>query len=312
MAALRRSRPALVRAALCAAFVVITQAPAVTTLGAAGAQAITLQDVLARATEYVDDLHERLSNVVMEERYDQRATMPLSSAFARRSDIDRVTLRSDYLLVQLEGAHRHFGYRDVFEVNGSTVRDRAQRLSELFLDPSQTVEERIRGILNDSSRYNVGDIDRNTNTPTLALLFLHSSFKTRFEFERLRDGEDPELGVDLPDAAEDVWVVGYRETWPTTVIQHRRGGDVPSQGRYWIESSTGRVLVTELTFDEPNLESLIVVRYAMDETLGHPVPVEMNERYANRQTGSRVSGSATYSRFRRFQVVVEESDVFRN
>ena len=315
MGHLRRSRRAFACASRCVAVVAV--APALALLaaaapGATGAQEATLGDVLARATEYVDGLHERLTNVVMEERYEQRATMPASAGFGGRDAYERVTLRSDYLLVQPEGSYRHFGFRDVFEVDGSTVRDRAERLRELFLDPSATVGDRIRGILTDSSRYNVGDVERNTNTPTLALLFLHSSFKTRFEFERLPNRDDPELGVDLPDDATGVWVVGYRETWPTTVIQHRRGGNVASRGRYWIEASTGRVLVTELSFDDPNLESLIVVRYAMDETIGHPAPVEMRERYANRQSGSRMTGTATYSEFRRFQVEVEESDVFRN
>ncbi len=309
----RRRRKASVRAAVCVAAVVTLLAPPAVAPGAAGSQTDTLGNVLARATEYIDDLHERLTNVVMEERYEQRSTMPSVAAFSRgRDGYDRVTLRSDYLLVQPEGAYRHFGFRDVFEVNGSRVRDRAERLRELFLDPSATTQEQVRGILSDSSRYNVGDIERNTNTPTLALLFLHTSFKTRFAFERLGDGEDPELGVDLPDDVPEIWVVGFRETWPTTIIQHRRGGNVPARGRYWIEPASGHVLVTELAFDAPGLESQIVVRYEADAAIGHRVPVEMRERYANRQSGSRLTGTATYSRFRSFQVLVEESEAVRN
>ena len=313
MDGLQRWRTGSVRVAVCVAAVVTVLAPPAGSSGAAGSQADTLGTVLARATEYVDSLHDQLTNVVMEERYEQRATMPSPGGFGGgRDSFERVTLRSDYLLVQLEGAHRHFGFRDVFEVDGSTVRDRAERLRELFLDPAATLREQIRGILSDSARYNVGDIERNTNTPTLALLFLHSSFKTRFAFDRLGDGEDPGLGVDLPDDVPEIWVVGFRETWPTTVIQLRRGGNVPARGRYWIEPATGQVLVTELVFDAPDLESRIVVRYEADEAIGHPVPVEMRERYANQQSGSRVTGTATYSRFRSFQVVVEESDAFRN
>ncbi len=309
----RRRRKASVRAAVCVAAVVTLLAPPAVAPGAAGSQTDTLGNVLARATEYIDDLHERLTNVVMEERYEQRSTMPSVAAFSRgRDGYERVTLRSDYLLVQPEGAYRHFGFRDVFEVNGSRVRDRAERLRELFLDPSATTQEQVRGILSDSSRYNVGDIERNTNTPTLALLFLHTSFKTRFAFERLGDGEDPELGVDLPDDVPEIWVVGFRETWPTTIIQHRRGGNVPARGRYWIEPASGHVLVTELAFDAPGLESQIVVRYEADAAIGHRVPVEMRERYANRQSGSRLTGTATYSRFRSFQVLVEESEAVRN
>ena len=38
----------------------------------------------------------------------------------------------------------------------------------------------------------------------------------------------------------------------------------------------------------------------------------MREQYFNHLSGSRVEGAATYSRFRRFRVVVEESEPFRD
>ncbi len=170
----------------------------------APAQEPSLPRVLARATEYVEALHAQLSGVVMEERYRQRASSP---GFGRlgADSYERVTLRSDYLLVRPEGSERYFGFRDVFEANGSRVRDREERLTQLFLGGTLTEDRQVQGILTDSARYNVGDIQRNTNTPTLALLFLRQSYKPRFEFERVRD-RSPSLGVDGPDG-DDVWVV---------------------------------------------------------------------------------------------------------
>ncbi len=273
-----------------------------------GAQELTLPRALARATEYVEELHAQLSGVVMEERYRQRASSP-GFGFGNDS-YERVTLRSDYLLVRPEGSERYFGFRDVFEANGSRVRDREERLTQLFLDGRSTVDRRVQGILTDSARYNVGDIQRNTNTPTLALLFLRQSYKPRFEFERVRD-RSPSLGIDEPDG-DDIWVIAYREAWPTTVIRRRRGGNLPAEGRYWIDPRTGGVLVTELVLEDEGLESLVTVRYERPEELEHLVPVEMRERYNNRRSGSRVEGTATYSRFRRFQVLVEESAPFRD
>ena len=273
------------------------------------AQEPSLPQVLARATEYVEELHARLSGVVMEERYRQRASWPAGFGRLGGDSYERVTLRSDYLLVRPEGSERYFGFRDVFEANGSRVRDRDERLAQLFLGGASTLDGQVRGILTDSARYNVGDVQRNTNTPTLALLFLRQSHKLRFAFERVRD-RSPSLGVDAPDGG--VWVVEYRETWPTTVIRRRRGGNLPARGRYWIEPATGRVLVTELALDDDEVDSLVTVRYARPEELDHLVPVEMRERYRNRGSGSRVEGTATYSRFRRFQVLVEESAPFRD
>lgn len=81
---------------------------------------------------------------------------------------------------------------------------------------------------------------------------------------------------------------------------------MPAEGRYWVEPETGRVLLTELLLTADRVNSIITTRYAENETMGHSVPVEMRERYINWTRRQRVSGTAVYSRFRRFQVRVEE------
>lgn len=270
------------------------------------AQEPALTTVLRRAASYVDQLQRQLTGVVMEERYEQTA-LNMRGRLGR----ERVRLRSDYLLVQLEGSRRQFGFRDVFEVNGDAVRDRDERLTELFLDPAATPARQIQGVLRESARYNVGDVDRNINTPTLALLFLTSAYNLRSRFERITETETSLELEALPGVA-DAWVVGYEEAWPTTVIRGRDDGNLPASGRFWIEAATGRVLVSELVLDSDDLESIVTVRYAPDETLGHFVPVEMRERYRNRRTGSRVRGTATYTHFRQFRVIVDESPPFRD
>ena len=269
-----------------------------------GAQEASLAVVLGRATAYVDGLYEQLSGMVSEEQYEQRSRAT-SGLGARNLRAQRVTLRSDYLLVRPNGSDRYYGFRDVFEVDGRPVRDREERLTQLFLDPSASAGRQIQGILDDSARYNVGDVVRNINTPTLALLFLRQDYRPRFEFERVSDTSPP-LGLDLPDGAADVWVIEYKETWPTTVVGGGDGRNLPAHGRFWIEPATGRVLVTELAFEDFAVSSLIVVGYAADEAMGHFVPVEMRELYGNRRRGSRLDGTATYTHFRRFQVQVDD------
>ena len=273
------------------------------------AQEPLLPQVLARATDYVNQLSEQLSGIVAEERYEQRATAPTTRGFGgfpgSTSDSFRRTLRSDYLLVRPQGSDRYYGFRDVFEVDGRPVRDREERLTRLFLNPSGSTERQIQGILTDSARYNIGDVARNINTPTLALLCLHPAYKPRFEFERVAD-TSPRLGLDGPEEAADVWVIEYKETWPTTVIRGREGRNLPARGRFWIEPATGRVLVSELNLENSGMDVTITVRYEVDKRMGHLVPIEMRERYDNRRAGSRVNGTATYTRFRRFQVQVEE------
>ena len=264
------------------------------------AQEPPLATVLARMTSYVDGLHERLVGVVMEEEYEQR----VAGGFTDRGP-GRVTLRSDYLLVRIEGSVRPYGFRDVFEVNGRAVRDREERLTQLFLSPTVTMNRQIEGILRDSARYNIGDVQRTTNTPTLPLLFVTSAYRPRFEFERV-DESSPQLDMEAPEDAPGVWVIGYREASPGTVIRRRGGADMPAEGRYWVEPETGRVLLTELLLTADRVNSIITTRYAENETMGHSVPVEMRERYINWTRRQRVNGTAVYSRFRRFQVRVEE------
>ena len=281
---------------------------------AAGAQDPTLVDVLDRTTRYVSELSARLSGTVAEERYEQRATTPADSRIGSggsRSTFYRRTLRSDYLLVRPRNSGWYYGFRDVFEVDGKPVRDRQERLTALFLDPSATADRQIRGIVRDSARYNIGDVRRNFNIPTLALLFLHPDNRSRFDFERTGDDE-PRLGLERPAGNGEVWAVAYREDWPTTLIRGRERSNLPASGRFWIERATGRVLATEVDVRDAEVEATIAVRYRLDDGLGHLVPAEMRERFENRRQRSRVDGTATYTDFRRFQVQVSESAPFRD
>ena len=65
-------------------------------------------------------------------------------------------------------------------------------------------------------------------------------------------------------------------------------------------------------FEDPEVRATVDVRYESDPAIGHLVLAEMRERYENRRNGSRVEGTVTYSRFRRFQVQVEETAPTRN
>ena len=273
----------------------------------------TLVEVLSRSTEYVNALHVQLQGVVMEERYEQRCLPCGSSGFSgfQSDSHERITLRSDYLLVQPEGAERHFGFRDVFETDGRLVRDREDRLTRLFLSDAPSAERQIQGILFESARYNLGDIERTVNTPTLALLFLSSAYKPRFTFKQ-GASESPSLGMDVPetDNAEDIWVVEYVETWPWTIVSGRGGRNIPAEGRFWIESTTGRVLMSEVQFEAREFSATIVVEYEFNPKVGHAIPTKMRERYRT-QSGSRIDGTATYSDIRRFEGQVGVAETLR-
>ena len=55
-----------------------------------------------------------------------------------------------------------------------------------------------------------------------------------------------------------------------------------------------------------SIRGTIDVEYEVEPSIGLLVPVVMRERYEIRRDQSRVDGEATYSRFRQFQVKVDE------
>jgi len=83
--------------------------------------------------------------------------------------------------------------------------------------------------------------------------------------------------------------------------------DLPSRGRFWIEPGTGRVLASELVADDPCVRGAIDVKYQPEAAVNLFVPIEMRERYELRKDSSKVEGTATYGRFRQFQVKVDET-----
>ena len=61
-------------------------------------------------------------------------------------------LRSDFLLVSVSTAQDWVPFRDVFEVDAQPIRDREQRLSRLFLNPSPDSLQQANRIQEESAR----------------------------------------------------------------------------------------------------------------------------------------------------------------
>jgi len=274
----------------------------------AAAQPPTLATVLERAAAYVADFHRQLSSIVAEERYVQDWTQ------SRRTGSTRLAHRellSDLLLVKPEGFRTWMEFRDVFEVDGTSVRERDERLVKMFLEPSSSTNAQIGRILSESARFNIGDINRNVNTPIFPLLFLESANHYRFKYKQTSDTRPAEVrgeaaGEGAFRVSTEVWTIAYQEKAPRTMIRTDGEKDLPSKGRFWIDPATGRVLMSELSVESRNIRATIDVSYQSEPLLGMLVPIEMRERYESKRSGTLVTGRATYGRFRQFQVKVTE------
>src|SRR5262245_47095241 len=202
----------------------------------------TLKVVLGRAGSYVNRFERDLATLVAEEQYTQEV---LAAASVER----RRELRSDLLFVGRLGPERFVEFRDVFEVDGSPVRERDQRVPRLAVDPSS---ESMRQIVTESARYNISEIERTINVPLMPLMFLIPENQWRFKFNVQKGADPPITSKDLPPsprfrATTEVWAVEYREVERPTFIRFVGGRrSIPAHGRFWVEPSSGRVLMTEL------------------------------------------------------------------
>src|SRR2546423_11329865 len=268
-----------------------------------------LQQLLAKATWYSIDFVNRLSNVVAEERYQQDSNVALATVSipglggrgapgmnVPRGSSKHREMRADFLIVK-SGGDNWTPFRDVFEVDHIPIRDRDERLAKLFLDPRRATgsEDQAKAIAEESGRYNLGAVQRTINNPVFALIFLQPDVRERFKFT---------YGKPDRRAAEDVRVIDYIEEARPTVIAGRPGEDMPAFGRFWIETATGRVVKAEIRVEVKDIKANLTTTFRTDERLGIDVPNEFREEYDLRD--SRVSGIASYSRFRKFEVKSSE------
>ncbi len=256
-------------------------------------QPLTLTALLERAGEYMLRLDHDLSGIVAEERYTQESTTKPQFGASIRAHRN---LKSDVLLVLADAGDRYVAFRDVFEVDGKTVRDRDDRLARLFLDKAPSAAEQLQKIRTESARYNLGDIFRDFNDPVFALRVLHPEFQPRFNFSLVNTG-----------TVGEPWEVEFREVEPGTIVRTMAGSDLPAHGRFRIEPGSGQVRSSELLTEDNILHADVTVTYQVDRVLGILVPIGMRESAGTQSGRLAISGQATYSHFRRFKVTVTES-----
>jgi hypothetical protein len=258
--------------------------------------------VVGRAADYLQAYARDYTNIVAEERYEQRLELPASSERTEqlrgRTETNMTTrvLRSDLLMVSTPDLGRWLPFRDVFDVDGTPIRDREDRLKKLFVEVPKNALGNARRITEESARYNLGSFDRTTNVPTLALELLSPANLPRLRMARR--GEDQVEGTRAVR-------IDFEEPPTGTLIRTGGGGDVPARGSYWVDPSTGRILRTVLRTEVAGVKSEVTVTYRRFDSVGLWLPAEMHERYTHsRQV---FDGVARYSNVRRFQVTTDQS-----
>jgi len=266
--------------------VVPYQAPANRSVGS------STDALLATVATCLDAYERSLPAIVGEEHYIQRVSVE------GQLGIDSRTLRSDVLVVA-DDEYGWVAFRDVFEVDGRPVRNRDERLADLFLKPHADRQGQAQRITAESARFNLDapgyNLRRTVNNPYVALRFLRRQAQSRSRFRIAGDAT-----VDRVPAA----VLEFEEQATPRLIASPDAA--PARGRFWIEPGSGRVLRSDLSLESgvkgqrTTVRTRIRVSYARDERLGEWLPASMEEEY--RVAAALVEGSARYSSFRRFTV----------
>lgn len=261
---------------------------------------LRLEDLLQAVGRYVREYERSFSAVVSREHYLQRARSGGTEEVRR--------LRSEVALVAVGDAN-WFLFRDVYEVDGSAVRDRVDRLAALFMKPTTDLAMQAKRIAEESARYNLGAITRTVNTPTQALAFIRFESQSRSAF-RL-GGRTTIDGVETRE-------VRFQETGMPRMILTRDAA--AAVGRFWVVPDSGIVVRTELTISSASAAAVFTVNYARQQRLSLWVPIWMTESYElegpgttggsgiekfdNARMPSKLSieGHATYTDFRQFSV----------
>jgi VWFA-related protein len=243
--------------------------------------------ILAAAAKYLAQYEKDVSAVVAEETYVQRIAGVGASRESR-------TLRSDMLVI-LDEMAGWVGFRDVFEMDGHPVRDRDQRLMNLFMRPNKDAVVQARRVVEESSRYNLNPsgsgINRTINQPFMALKFLRARNQGRSTFRLERStASEPSGPVRLM----------FREFAQPRLISSP--DNAAAQGAFTIDPATGRVTSTELDIQTGRTRIRIRVAFAEHEKLHLSLPSSMDESYTSVPP---IEGHATYSNFRQFNVATE-------
>ena len=255
-----------------------------------------LQDVLARATQYVSQYEADLGNLIGTEEYVQNSTRLDNSSPPRVAGRTQRRLSSDFLIIQV--GSEWAALRKVNRVDGQKLKEAPVAFENAFDDSPEGNARRLLDMKTESTAHNLGDVIREINLPTFALKVLRKDQVGRFVFER--------AGVAKIDGIQ-TWKIRFREGSGRSLVSGAKGENLYSTGMLWIEPETGRVLQTEFEVENPyatvRVKGRMAVTYGTSKKVQILVPVLMIEEYESAY--NNVNCRADYSNFRPFEVDVK-------
>ena len=249
---------------------------------------LSVKALVAAATKYVTQYQEEFAFLIADEDYSQ-------TQIAQTSVVQNRELLSELFLTYLPMDNEWVAVRDVVKVDGLAVSGRDD-LRKLLSQRDQ-----IRGVaaavVQRNSRYNIGDVTRTFNEPTLPLLLVGPKRVGNVKFDR---------GDVVKDGDATLVTLNFAERGRPTLVRFMNGPSVPGKGEFLVEAGTGVVRRTRFEFDQPGLKVRLTTEYARHERLGLWLPVVFTERYERTDSPREtIVCSANYSNYRRFDVTAK-------
>jgi len=255
---------------------------------AAERKSAALDELLARAGDYLEQYGDPSNGLLLEEKYAQHAYDTLARMRELKSE----------LLILPDATEGWLEFRDVLTVDGKAVADRQDRLQQLFSGTESDPRAVGRRIADEGARYNLNgsaEVKRTLNHPMVPLLYLRAANQPRSEFAL--EG----------NAGRDGQHVTFTEVRTPALIG--TAGDQTATGEFWIDPATGRVRSAVLRVVSRSARATVTatirVRYKDDPKIGLMVPDGMEEHYAVRDTRGAtvetIDATAWYSKPRQFK-----------
>lgn len=249
--------------------------------GGQKAPATPLDLILDRTAGFVDDYAESLNGVQLEERCDAEVEQ------MRRSE------KAD-LVFASTGSGSILAIRDVFEVDGTPIRPRSNRVMALLVEgkPGALMAAQFLPPL---PKFSCWLDTRRLSFPTGPLRFLMRGYQSRSKFgvDRVEMVNGTEVAtIRFAETATPSLAHAYQDLVPDEAVtfgmfNQPRKDSTSASGRFWVETKTGRLRQAELRvrtgIHNGPLESTdgetsvhLTVRYDIDPATGFWLPQTMD------------------------------------
>jgi len=260
------------------------------------AQQPTLEDVLAKAAQYVTAFTDQSRALVCEEAYEHtyyRRMLNTAGGSERVPQNTRRWVAEKVVLATPADEKAGFPwieFRDIVNLDKKPARDGVSRLPKLLIEPKVPDLTEALQITKESAGQQTGRLERMVLLPRLPAIFLHAVNQPRFAFTK--GGSRTIKGVKTVE-------IKYQETGRPTLLRATDGGNAPTNGSFWIDPATGAVLSSFLkNGDSSAVYDELTITHALDAATSLWLPASLVERMYDSEDEKEIDGKGTFTNWR--------------